>query len=165
MSGSVPVVYKLFPEENALVAWVRGSISFEQIYTLLNTIITDDDFIPGMNSYYDLSQCTDIDGDLEVLSAFTQMLNEPNEKIKRARTAFVLPAHNNKVVNMVQGMVLMISASIIDHYCFNHDDREGAFDFVSFRPSFRAQIDDFTNQVQSASFAASAEQGFHKHSD
>ena len=165
MSGSVPIVYKLFPDENALIAWVKGPVTFEQIYAFVNTILQDNDFIPGMNCFYDLTQCTDIDGDLDTLSAVTQMINEPHDSIKNARTAFVLPEHNNKVVNMVQGLVLMISASIIDHHCYNDDEREAAFDFVGFRLSFRAQIEDVSNDIHSASFATLAEHGFFKHLD
>jgi hypothetical protein len=52
----VPINYRLFPTEEAVVANVVGSISFSDMADYLLRLRQDPDYEFNMNSFYDLSQ-------------------------------------------------------------------------------------------------------------
>lgn len=134
------IQYKIFPEQNAVVAWLCGDVAFEHMNHYLYTLSADPDFVIGMNSYCDLSYCSDMDGGLGVANDFADRLNNEKYVVAPSRSAILLPDSNAKVVRIIEGLVLMMSGSPIEHACFSIGHIERAFDFLGFDSLLRSNV-------------------------
>lgn len=93
-----------------------------------------------MNSYYDLSFCTDMDGDLASASDFAQRLNDEKYVVAPSRTAILLPDNQPKVKRIIEGLVLMVSGSPIAHQSYTQSEVHLAFGFLNFSQGFRDTV-------------------------
>mgnify|MGYP000728278251 CR=1 FL=1 len=132
--------YQIFKPDNAVVAWVNGSITFNDMLNYIKTLVQDPDFEYGMNSFYDLSKCTNIVGELTGLTGIAATLNDNETVSKPCRTAVVVPDENEKVFKLAQGLVLMTSRSLIEHKLFKYSSIEQAYEFLGFNQSLVARI-------------------------
>ncbi|WP_100658631.1 hypothetical protein [Alteromonas flava] len=145
--SAAKIYYRISKEHNALLVWVSGAISFAKAMEFLQTFLQDPNFAYGMDSFYDLSACTDIDGDLKHAAEISALVSGESMPLLPAKTAFLLPENNEKVSRVIHGMMLMFSASPIEHACFNQTQREQSFDYLNFDQGFRMDIDKFSQQV------------------
>lgn len=112
-----PISFTIIPQHNLVLSRISGEITFCDMRNYLKSLASDAHFRAGLNSYYDLSDCTNIVGDLADLTALTQSLSH-NSAILPAKTALLLPYGNEKLHQIIKGMVLMTSESPIEHRSF-----------------------------------------------
>ena len=134
------ISYEIDNKHNLLVARVTGEISFQQMHRYLNRLIKDTKFQCGLNSYYDLTECITIAGNLSDLCAFTQSLSFNNNTEHNAKTALLLDANNHTLIKLVQGIVLMTSESCIEHQYFLDTQIIQACQFIAQDPQTVAQL-------------------------
>jgi len=84
-----------------------------------------------MNSFYDLTLCSNIDGDLNKLSEFGDLINDDMAIKNKCKTAILIPDDNQIIFRLVQGMVLMSSKSNIEHAFFKKANRHLAYQFLN----------------------------------
>lgn len=124
------IEYQIIPAKNLIVAKVFGVLNHQEMTSYLQSLGKEADLAPGMNSLYDLTACTNIEGDLDPLTTFASMLNDQQLVREHAKTALVVPQHNTKVYKLVQALILMTSRSKIEHRIFSEDNRSAAYDFI-----------------------------------
>lgn len=132
--------YQIFKSDNAVIAWVVGPITFDDMLNYIKALVQDPDFEYGMNSFYDLSKCTNIVGQLTGLTGIAATLNDNETASKPCRTAVVVPDNNEKLFKLAQGLVLMTSKSLIEHRLFKQSSLEQAFEFLGFEQRLIKQI-------------------------
>ncbi len=109
---------------------VNGSINFDDMVAHIDSVARNPDFSEGMNSFYDLSDCTNITGDVRELTQLAHVLNDSEFIQNPSKTAVVVPDDNRKICKLAQGLVLMVSKSKIDHRLFKLSEVESACAFV-----------------------------------
>lgn len=113
-----------------VLAEVVGNTSFGDMKNYLHTLVNDPLYKPGMNSFYDLTKCPNIEGDLSDLSEFTKSLRDSDKSFPSCKTSILLPNGNDTLRNVVKGIVLMTSASRIEHRYFLEPNRFLALKFI-----------------------------------
>ncbi|WP_124748992.1 hypothetical protein [Alteromonas facilis] len=156
---SPAIAYKISQPNNAMLVWALGAIGLEHGLRFLQAMLEDSDFSFGMNCYYDLTACTDIDGELSYATEISDLVNGETAPVLPARTAFILPEENEKVQRVIQGLVLMFSASPVEHACYSEEQREVAYSFIGFDTALRDETERLTKLVLSQDRSAAAEHG------
>lgn len=134
--NNCPIHYELHIEQNIVVSQVRGAITFGDMLRHVNILAHDPAYNPSMKSYYDLTDCTNIEGNLADLSNFTQGLRNNEQDLPSSKTALILPDQNEKLINLVKGIVLMTSNSRIEHRYFCYSQRHHAYHFLDIDRDF-----------------------------
>ncbi|TRY33718.1 hypothetical protein [Aliiglaciecola sp. M165] len=124
------ISYYIDTAQSVVMSKVKGEIAFSDMLKHLHTLLQDPQFRPGMNSFYDLTQCTNILGELSDLSAFTKSISDRNNDLPNSKTALLLPSGNGKLLNLVKGIVMMTSASNIEHRYYLDSQCHLAYQFV-----------------------------------
>lgn len=124
------ISYYIDAAQSVVMSKVKGEIAFSDMLKHLHTLLQDPQFRPGMNSFYDLTQCTNILGELSDLSAFTKSLRVNNNDLPNSKTALLLPNGDEKLLSLVKGIVMMTSASKIEHRYFFDTQCHLAYQFV-----------------------------------
>ena len=142
------IVYEILPAPRTLSVWVRGKLLYEQMIEHFNSLLEDHRYYPGLTSFYDLTQCTDIDGDFNDLHRFSHMLKHEHVVASPCRTSILIPENNEKLRKIVQGLILMISRPNIEHHYFPQSAREKAFQFVGFNAATISKIESLSLSLQ-----------------
>jgi len=139
--NAVSIKYKLFPDDSAIFACVFDTISFEDMLSLLFQLRNDKNYTQGMNSCYDLTCCKNITGNLSALDSLADILNDPNVTPYYSRTSVIIPDNDEKIYKLVQGLVLMTSASKIQHAFYTQSCQQQAYNFVGFSPGLLKKME------------------------
>ena len=126
-----PITYRIFTNENLLLSKVQGAVTFQNIVSNIYNLRADPNYSQGMNSFYDLTLCSNIDGDLNKLSEFGDLINDDMAIKNKCKTAILIPDDNQIIFRLVQGMVLMSSKSNIEHAFFKKANRHLAYQFLN----------------------------------
>ena len=126
-----PITYRIFTNENLLLSKVQGAVTFQNIVSNIYNLRADPNYSQGMNSFYDLTLCSNIDGDLNKLSEFGDLINDDMAIKNKCKTAILIPDDNQIIFRLVQGMVLMSSKSNIEHAFFKKENRHLAYQFLN----------------------------------
>lgn len=148
---NMPIQYHFFTEDSALVAWVTGKVTFKGMNDYSANLVKQTGYHHNMNSFYDLTNCNDIDGDLEHLSLFAAILNNHEAFPTPCKTAILLPQNNEKIHRIVRGLILMVSRSNIEHRYFAESERGQAYDFVDFNPDLIFKLENHATFDEPAS--------------
>jgi hypothetical protein len=92
----VSISYKIFTAENEVVAKVTGTLSFGAMTAYIGNLRLNSNYVQSMNSFYDLTNCTNILGELRLLSEFADILNNSVFDHIKSKTAIVIPDNNQK---------------------------------------------------------------------
>jgi len=114
-----------------LLSKVQGAVTFQNIVSNIYNLRADPNYSQGMNSFYDLTLCSNIDGDLNKLSEFGDLINDDMAIKNKCKTAILIPDDNQIIFRLVQGMVLMSSKSNIEHAFFKKANRHLAYQFLN----------------------------------
>ena len=114
-----------------MLSKVQGAVTFQNIVSNIYNLRADPNYSQGMNSFYDLTLCSNIDGDLNKLSEFGDLINDDMAIKNKCKTAILIPDDNQIIFRLVQGMVLMSSKSNIEHAFFKKANRHLAYQFLN----------------------------------
>ena len=125
------IEYRVFPNSNTVAVKVIGDICFRQMVEFLVVLGRCKEFKVGMDSIYDLSACENISGDLRKLSRFSEAVSDEQHVNIACKTAFLLPQDNTRLLRLMEGIVLMMSESVIEHRLFSVSQRQDAYAFLN----------------------------------
>lgn len=128
--GESKICYRIIKSEGAVFANVTGAIDFEDMVAHMDKLANDTDYTEGMNSYYDLTDCINVSGDVKALTGLVHALTNPQFIVHPSKTAVVVPDDNVKLFKLAEGLVKMVSKSKIEHRLFKKSDLKSACQFV-----------------------------------
>lgn len=134
--------YKIIKSDNLILAHVIGSITFDDMLNYMKELVHHPDYQDGMNSFYDLANCSNIVGEITGLSGLAATLNDQEAIVLPCRTAVVVPDDNEKIFKLAQGLVLMTSQSKIEHRLFKASYKHQAYQFVGLSEQTVAGLED-----------------------
>ena len=118
----VNIKYKVFPELNLVLAVAAGQVDFEDTLRLIYCLAEEPNFKIGMNLLYDVRHVTGVKGNPENFQKAADYVSDPDIVREYAKTAFLLDDNSTSVKAYVEGYILMVSASRVEHRAYLQRD-------------------------------------------
>ena len=130
--------YRIDNALNLVLCKREEDFTFEQLLTHLRTLLSDNNFRPGMNGLYDFSLVEHVNGDLQALLTTAQTIEDPNLLLSPARVAIVVSHEDHNLYKIFQGYCIMASDSVVEYKLFTLSSYQEALEFIGLnaRPDF-----------------------------
>lgn len=124
------ITYKILKQEHLLVVKAKGVTDFNEGLRLINELNENPDYKKGMNGLMDMREMEAAVGDVTDYMEMAGIASKQNYAEKEQRTAIVIEDNNETLKGVVDGFVLMTTASPIEHKVFTHSNWQGALDYI-----------------------------------
>lgn len=136
MSFSQVIEYNIHKRLNLYTAKAKGEITFEHLSAHVQTLMQDPKYYVGINAFYDFRKVTRIMGNLDAFRNLASDMSNPQVIHKQAKTAILVSDTHSSVSTMMEGYLLMTSASLIDYKLFNQVEITSAKRHVNLNQDF-----------------------------
>ena len=128
--------YCIYPKLGLFVTVCRGDISFESLHEHVELLMRDPHYYVGLNAIYDFSRVNSISGEVGRFEQLAEEMSDDQVIDKTASTAILINRNQASVRQMMQGYLLMTSASNIDFRIFDETQVPGIRQHVQLAKDF-----------------------------
>jgi hypothetical protein len=111
--------YQIYEKLNLYVAKCSGDVTFQDIATHVDKLMNDKQYYVGINAIYDFTQVAHLHGEVATFEQLANRMSDQKVIPKVATTAIIINDEATAVRAMMEGYLLMTSASNIDYQIFN----------------------------------------------
>lgn len=122
--------YRIDNALNLVLCKRDEDFTFEQLLAHLRTLLSDNNFKPGMNGLYDFSLVEHVTGDLQALLATAETIEDRNQVLSPARVAIIVSDQDHNLFRIFEGYCIMASDSVVEYKLFTLSTYQNALKFI-----------------------------------
>lgn len=126
------LTYQILETEKLLIIKAKGPTSFKEAFDIISDIDEDQRYKVGMNGIMDAREMEQALGDVTDFHQAAEVASNKNFTKKPAKTAIIVDDTNDTIKSLMDGFVLMTSASPVERKVFKHSQWREALNFIEF---------------------------------
>ncbi|WP_100644701.1 hypothetical protein [Alteromonas facilis] len=109
------VHYFIKPDMNLFLCRAEGEVTFDDLALHVDEILADPQYRAGMDGFYDFTQVSSITGQTDVWGKVAEDMSDERIIPDRSKTAFLVSDENELVKRVLEGYLMMTSASLVEY--------------------------------------------------